>query len=79
MAKREMKVYIKTVSDKYIGTVLAETKEEYYDKADKLWKEKGYDSPTLCYLCSKKLELGDWEIDEMLFDMEYGEPVEKGL
>ena len=67
--KRKVGVYIHAGVDKCIGAVEAETKEEYLEKADKLWEEQQYDYPTLCHQCSHEMNTGDWEIDEEVFDL----------
>jgi hypothetical protein len=59
----KMPVYIKAVAYKCIGEVEVESKDDFEDAADELWKEKGYDSPSLCHQCAKGMEIGDWEID----------------
>ncbi len=67
MEKKTIPVYITTTRSKYIGEVSASNKNEYYNKAEELWENQGYDSPTLCHQCGSDADSGDWEIDEHIF------------
>ncbi len=60
-------VYIITTSSKCIGEVDVESKKEFFDAAEELWKSQGYDAPTINI--SNDFDLGDWDIDET--DLDY--------
>ena len=55
-------VYATAAASVYIGEVDIASSDEYEDAAEKLWKSKGYDTPTLCHQCAG-IDIGDFEID----------------
>lgn len=71
--KYKADVHIQTVASKHIGTVEFDTIEEFYDKADKLWESRGWDSPSLN--CHNDFDLGgDWELNNITeSDLKYFE------
>ena len=59
-------VIIQTTASKQIGEVDAETKDDFLEKANKLWEEKGFDSPRTNI--HDDFDLHDWDIDESCWD-----------
>lgn len=64
MSKYKTAVYIETYASKHIGEVEFDSVDEYFEKAEKLWANQDYDSPTLN--CHNNFDLGDdWDISEV--------------
>ena len=54
-------VYITTTAIVFLGTVEVDNKEEFDEKAEKLWEDMDYEVPTLCHQCSD-VELGNFDL-----------------
>lgn len=64
---KKVPVYAVAGASFYIGEVEIESPEDFNDAAEKLWRSKDYDSPTLCLQCSD-IDIGDFEIDNTHID-----------
>jgi len=70
MSKYKIPVDIWASASTHVGMVECDSIEEYWKKAEELWKSKGYDHPSTN--SSNNFDLGDWDICEMEEgDLEY--------
>ena len=60
MAKYKIPVTITTTAEHVIGEVECDSLEDYAYKAEKLWEEQEWASPSTN--CHNEFDLNDWEI-----------------